>query len=342
MAQPSWRMQLLQVTLVVLFSTTSAFVSSSRTSRPCSQAMGRERPADCHQFPLRLKNSSALCVRGGAKPGAKPKPGVRTPYTPQSVPHHTSTSSSLGALTPSEKEETADFADEFLIRDSRMGFIRKVYLTLCIQCLFTAGVTVKAMQHKAWVLSWLREMNMAVILLPTVGCMAAVTALVGGSKEWRQRNHVGVSLVTLFTLCQSFIVALISVQYTSNSVWLALLQTALATIGLTLYAFQTNPKYDMTALGSILGSGVLILLATGLIKLIFPRAFGGMDLLISAGAALLFSGFIVYDTQLILGGKHRQNHQLDRKDWATGSVILYQDITALFIHLLHLFGTQER
>lgn len=328
MAQPSWRMQLRLLSIALLCATTTAFVSSTRTSRPCPYAIGAERLEDCHHLPLRPKNPTALCVRGGAKSGAKPKPGVRTPYPHQS--HHTSTSNSLGPITHSEKKR-------------RRIFIRKVYLTLCIQCFFTGGLTLKAMQHQAWVLGWLSGMNrLAVVLFPALGCLAAIIALTEGKKEWRQRNHVGISLVTLFTLCQSLMVALISVHFTSNSVWLAFLQTALATAGLTLYAFRTNPKHDMSTFGSMLESGLLTLLGTSLIQLIFPRAFGRMDLLISAGAALIFSGYIVYDTQLMLGGKHRKSHQLDRKDWAAASVTLYQDVTSLFIHLLDLFGTRER
>ena len=52
--------------------------------------------------------------------------------------------------------------------------------------------------------------------------------------------------------------------------------------------------------------------------------------------ALLFSAFIVHDTQLIVGGKKRQ---FDTNDYVLGAMSLYMDIVNLFLaYLLRLFG----
>jgi FtsH-binding integral membrane protein len=71
------------------------------------------------------------------------------------------------------------------------------------------------------------------------------------------------------------------------------------------------------------------------------RRFAASDVIYSSLAAGLFSLFIVYDTQRVIGGKHRIADQIDRKDWALGSVTLYLDIITLFLELLRLFGQKD-
>ena len=53
--------------------------------------------------------------------------------------------------------------------------------------------------------------------------------------------------------------------------------------------------------------------------------------------SIIMSLFIVHDTQLIVGGKHRKA-QLDTKDYVMGAMTLYLDIANLFLMLLRLFG----
>merc|ERR1740139_1289616 len=56
---------------------------------------------------------------------------------------------------------------------------------------------------------------------------------------------------------------------------------------------------------------------------------------------LLFTFFIVYDTQLIIGclGDHAISFSID--DYAFASLNLYLDIINLFLHLLRLVGDRK-
>jgi hypothetical protein len=58
----------------------------------------------------------------------------------------------------------------------------------------------------------------------------------------------------------------------------------------------------------------------------------------STVGALLFSAFIVHDTQLVVGGKKRQ---LNTSDYVLGAITLYLDIINLFFYLLRLFGEMQ-
>lgn len=59
-----------------------------------------------------------------------------------------------------------------------------------------------------------------------------------------------------------------------------------------------------------------------------------MDIIICCLAALLFSAYIVYDLQLLLGGQHMFSISPDEYVFAT--LNLYLDIMNLFLYLLRL------
>ena len=58
-----------------------------------------------------------------------------------------------------------------------------------------------------------------------------------------------------------------------------------------------------------------------------------------AAILVVFYGlFLIYDTQLIAGGK---KHQLSMDDYIVGALLLYIDIMMLFLELLKLFGDRN-
>ena len=52
--------------------------------------------------------------------------------------------------------------------------------------------------------------------------------------------------------------------------------------------------------------------------------------------ALVFSLYIVYDTQLMMGGKHK--YALSPEEYIFAALNLYLDIINLFLYLLAIFG----
>jgi FtsH-binding integral membrane protein len=52
----------------------------------------------------------------------------------------------------------------------------------------------------------------------------------------------------------------------------------------------------------------------------------------------IYCGYILVDTQLIIGGK---NKELSLDNYILGSVILYVDIIGLFLKLLQLLGDKK-
>ena len=58
-----------------------------------------------------------------------------------------------------------------------------------------------------------------------------------------------------------------------------------------------------------------------------------------AAGALVFMVYIVYDTQLMIGGKHK--YSLDPEEYVFAALNLYLDIINLFLYLLSIIGASK-
>jgi FtsH-binding integral membrane protein len=53
----------------------------------------------------------------------------------------------------------------------------------------------------------------------------------------------------------------------------------------------------------------------------------------------LLSVYIIWDTQMIIGGKKRYQFSID--DYVIAAMILYSDIITIFLYILQLFGSSD-
>lgn len=118
-------------------------------------------------------------------------------------------------------------------------------------------------------------------------------------------------------------------------VFFAALITLVVTVALTMFAFQT--KVDFTAMGGILFVAVIILMVFGIVCMFFPGKT--MILVYSSLGALIFSIYIVYDTQMMLGGDHK--YSISPEEYVFAALNLYMDIVNLFIYILTIIGASR-
>eukprot|EP00389_Voromonas_pontica_P001405 GDKH01002110.1.p1 GENE.GDKH01002110.1~~GDKH01002110.1.p1 ORF type:complete len:112 (+),score=10.29 GDKH01002110.1:53-388(+) len=110
------------------------------------------------------------------------------------------------------------------------------------------------------------------------------------------------------------------------------------TVCLALCAVYT--KIDVTGWGMYL-LGVSIALAVMAILFVFIGGFSHAILYVYHGiGAVLSAIYIIYDMQLIAGGKHRK-YAYGIDDYVFGAISLYIDVMNLFLHLLALFGERD-
>ncbi len=113
---------------------------------------------------------------------------------------------------------------------------------------------------------------------------------------------------------------------------------------MTLFAFQPRPEWDLTTHGNIIMTA-LVSVITALILNIFLKV-PWINTITSCFSAALFAGIIAYDTQLIVGGRHKKR-SYSSKEYILASLGLYQDIMSLFIEILRILdqftnGRRER
>lgn len=109
---------------------------------------------------------------------------------------------------------------------------------------------------------------------------------------------------------------------------------AVVCLGLTIFAMQT--KWDFTACGGVICSMVIILLMFGILAICIPSRVLSM-VYASLGAAV-FSIYLIFDIQMIMGGKHK--YAISPEEYIFAALNLYLDIVNIFLFILALFGNK--
>lgn len=244
----------------------------------------------------------------------------------------------LSETTPLEGEYSP-IADAMMT--VRHGFIQKVFGIVGSQLLLTTFVAATVYRHMKEVPPNLTMFLLFASMVVTIAIMCVFMC----SPDTMRTPPKNYLLLGAFTVAESLLVGFICTAYTQESVLIALAITTIVVLALTLFACQTS--YDFTGMGPYLFCGMMVLCGFSFILWIASMtglaasspAFQGVQLAYAAAGALLFSCYIVYDTQLIIGGKH--SHEFSVDDYIMAAISLYIDIIQLFLHLLRLFGQRR-
>ncbi|XP_007547398.1 protein lifeguard 1 [Poecilia formosa] len=225
----------------------------------------------------------------------------------------------------SESEENG-----FSVAAIRRGFIRKVYLTLMIQLLPTVGI-ICAFLYWDTLKTWVREnywfsytmMSGVLVLILALSCCGNI----------RRQVPLNFIALGLFTVAEGLMLGSVAAYFEAEAVMWAVGATALVSFGMSLFAMQS--KWDFTA-----GSGCLWMFAWSLFSFLLMCAIIRSQFLYIFYAYLgtvLFSLYLVFDTQLILGGKHRK-YEISPEEYVFAALNLYLDIVTLFFFLLQILN----
>merc|ERR1712070_600641 len=109
-------------------------------------------------------------------------------------------------------------------------------------------------------------------------------------------------MLLAFTVIESILIGIICCANEASAVALASGMTLGIFACLTLFACTT--KIDFTGSGGLLFSCLLGMSVTGLLLCLIPSE--AVSVLRTGFGAVLFCVYIVYDTQLIVGGEHKK------------------------------------
>ncbi|RWS26827.1 protein lifeguard 3-like protein [Leptotrombidium deliense] len=213
-----------------------------------------------------------------------------------------------------------EFGPGFGDKEVRRNFVWKVYSILTIQLIFTITIAVAMLIQFVYV-SHNNEINHLKIKDRYAGIL-------------RSKSLVGTHCNTLL---QGFAIGVISCSFETAIFVLAMGTTTITVIVITVLA--ASDLFDITKCGLlllVLTIVHMIMLIVGIIIIIaFNVNFRIVHLVLSIAGAFLFSLWLAYDTQLILGGK---SHEMSPEDYIYGAIALYIDITQIFLFMLAIFG----
>mmetsp|Transcript_8610 Transcript_8610/g.23999 ORF Transcript_8610/g.23999 Transcript_8610/m.23999 type:complete len:240 (-) Transcript_8610:86-805(-) len=227
------------------------------------------------------------------------------------------------------KERLGDMPSEI-----RSNFIVKVYAILCVQLSVTAVVAAPFKfipAVKTFVTTpgygtafMIGLVVIQVVLLCTMCCYPALMRAF-------PKNY---AMLFAFTITEGAVVGVIIVHYTLNSVLAAVVATALLVGGLSVYAATT--KSDFTTFGPYLFcvGMVFFFFLIGVSFFSFPFK----QQIIGCIGILLFSMYLIYDTQLVMGNKELS---MGIDEYCFAALNLYIDIIQIFLYILQAFGIRD-
>ena len=228
------------------------------------------------------------------------------------------------------KEENSE--DLSISYEIKKGFIIKTYgivlFQLLISLIFVFLSFVPSVKD-----FFISEKNSFLSFFFVIFTIVTITVIIIFSccKDIARKVPINYVLLFSFTLCMSFYLLLICAQYETSVVITALILTIASTLGLTLYAYKTDTNY--TFCGAFLFSMILVSI------LCFPLFFWiGHLVFYCFFGIILYSVYIIYDTQLIIG-KFGIEYNID--DYCLAALNLYIDIIYLFIRILSILGKKN-
>jgi FtsH-binding integral membrane protein len=149
---------------------------------------------------------------------------------------------------------------------------------------------------------------------------------------WKRHSYpTNLLFLTGFTLLEAYAISVIVSFYSSALVLNAVAITAGIFVFLTLFACQT--RYDFTSWMPYLFGALWGLVLFGFMAAFMPYSSTG-ELIYGGLAALIFSGYVLVDTQLVL-----RRHHVEEE--IAAAISLYLDIINLFLAILRILNSQQ-
>ncbi|XP_036425759.1 transmembrane BAX inhibitor motif containing 1a [Colossoma macropomum] len=218
----------------------------------------------------------------------------------------------------------------------RHTFIRKVYMILAAQLLVTVAIVavftfvepVRNFVSRNPAIYWASYAVYFITHIVLVCC-----------KGPRRRFPWNLLLLAIFTLAMSYMTGTISSYYNTKAVFLALGITVIVCIAVTVFCFQT--KVDFTKCGGLFCVLGIVVFVTGIITAIVLsfKYIPWLHMLYAAIGAIVFTLFLAYHTQLLIGNR---KHSISPEEYVFAALSIYVDIIQIFLFLLQIIGASQR
>lgn len=154
-----------------------------------------------------------------------------------------------------------------------------------------------------------------------------------GLTYWKRHSYpTNLLFLSGFTLLEAYTISVIVSFYKTSIVLNAVLLTGGIFIFLTAFACQS--KYDFTSWMPYLFGALWGLVLFSFMYMFIPGYSSTAELIYGGVAALIFSGYILVDTQLVM-----RHHHVEEE--IAAAISLYLDIINLFLAILRILNSQQ-
>ncbi|XP_053990780.1 protein lifeguard 4-like [Hylaeus volcanicus] len=261
-----------------------------------------------------------------------PTPTYIPPYNQRPLPPQHNYDPEANTCPPFSNEPVKTYFDESTSIMIRHAFIRRVYSLLSVQLLISFSI-ISAVRYIPSLSQFMLE-HRGFIFIPLI--LLTVLILVAMCIPSLLRMHP-LNLIILCSISGLFglVLSSIVIETTQKTFLLAIGITLFIFLALTVFAFQT--KYDFTGYGVyFFVAGITFFLVSIIGIFIKSRVF---HLVLAYIGVVLFSSYIIYDTQLIVGGQKKHQYSID--DYVFATLSLYLDIMNLFQYVLTILTLSD-
>ncbi|KAG6532419.1 hypothetical protein ZIOFF_006262 [Zingiber officinale] len=213
----------------------------------------------------------------------------------------------------------------------RWAFVRKVYSIVCFQMFLTIAVAcvINFVQPIRGFLLSHTTASLVVLIVIVVSPFLVLLPMI----YFRERHPLNLILLTLFTICMSLAIGMACANSKGKVVLEAAALTVVVFVGLTCYTFWAAKRgYDFNFLGPFLFASLMVLMLYCLIQIFIPMGKVSTTIY-GCLAAIIFSGFIIYDTDNLI-----KRHSYDQ--YICAAISLYLDVINLFTAVLAIFNAE--
>jgi FtsH-binding integral membrane protein len=182
--------------------------------------------------------------------------------------------------------------------------------------------------------SFAKENVFLLTIVPMIALPLTIIPL-ACSQDLRRRVPHNFILLGIFTFAESLTIGVL-VAWSPGVALRAFIITTAMVFGLTLFAFQT--KIDFTILNGFMFCALLIFSVVGLLMLFFPT--GRLNTVYAGFGVLIFSIYLLIDTQMLTGGNHK--YQISPEDYIFAALTIYMDIIQIFLYIMQILAASDK
>lgn len=214
--------------------------------------------------------------------------------------------------------------ENLMTSKERTRFITKVYLCLDFQLITTFGLYLYSNLNN--LLNFYRsDVGRGLLGLSICGVIMTFGTLLCCSSIF-QRKFSKYILLIIFSMSMSYMISNMLLYYDPKTIIIAAGVTLTDLLLMTIIAFFININSYFT---EFLFITTVSLMLVCIINIFIMSSF--LQLFIAGFGSIVFSGFIIYDTKMIVSNRY---HVYSKDDFVLASINLYLDIVNLFLYIL--------